>query len=167
MGRYGAVMLAGRHPDLFVAGTSLSGAVDTIWAPGSVVSSASPAIDSALPDAIYGPRVTDEVIWPGHNPQTSLGIWAVLTCRLYGQPCPWSPRTGKSINALRLPRREWGCLPGNTNLNKTLIKLGVQHKYSAYSWGCHTPEMFQQQITDTLPRFADAFSRNVPPPAKL
>ena len=68
MGGYGTLMLAARHPDLFVAASSLSGAVDTNWVPGAAVATASPALDTAIPDSIYGPRATNEVNWRGHNP---------------------------------------------------------------------------------------------------
>ncbi|MEU1276736.1 alpha/beta hydrolase-fold protein, partial [Streptomyces sp. NPDC005799] len=53
VGGYGALMLAARHPDLFSATSSLSGAADSNSAPGAAVLSLSPALDLAPPDSIY------------------------------------------------------------------------------------------------------------------
>ena len=68
MGGYGSMMLAARHPDLFSAAASLSGAVDSNLAANGAVLSMSSTFDGAAPDAIYGPRATQEVRWRGHNP---------------------------------------------------------------------------------------------------
>ena len=168
MGGYGALMLAARHPDLFVAATSLSGAVDTNWAPGSVVSSASPAIDLALPDSIYGPRPTNEVIWRGHNPTDLAANLGSLDLQVYtGNGIPGVQELGNPLTPYGCPVESGVIYPETQNLHKTLIGLGVQHKFSVYNWGCHTPEMFQQQIADTLPRFAEIFARNLPAPASF
>jgi S-formylglutathione hydrolase FrmB len=52
MGGYGAMMVAARHPDLFVSAASLSGAVDSNLAPHAAVLSLSPTFQGAKPDAI-------------------------------------------------------------------------------------------------------------------
>jgi len=68
MGGYGAMMMAARHPDLFAAAASLSGAVDSNLPLHGGVLSLSPTFQGGRPDAIYGPRATQEVRWRGHNP---------------------------------------------------------------------------------------------------
>jgi len=68
MGGYGAMMVAAHHPDLFAAASSISGAVDSNLPANGAVLSLSPEFQGADPDAIYGPRATQEVRWHGHNP---------------------------------------------------------------------------------------------------
>ena len=62
------MMLAARHPDLFAAAASMSGAVDSNLPANGAVLSASSTFDGAPADAIYGPRASQEVRWRGHNP---------------------------------------------------------------------------------------------------
>ncbi|XAZ30127.1 alpha/beta hydrolase-fold protein [Paenarthrobacter ureafaciens] len=83
MGGYGTLMLAARHPDLFVAASSLSGAVDTNWLPGAALHTVSPALDTAIPDSIYGPRATNEVNWRGHNPVDLAANLRTIDVQLY------------------------------------------------------------------------------------
>lgn len=166
MGGYGTLMLAARHPDLFAAASSLSGAVDTNWVPGAAVVTASPVLDTAIPDSIYGPRTTHEVNWRGHNPVDLAQNLRAVDVQLY---------TGKGIPAaseLDDPLMELGCTleagivqPETLSLHNTLVGLGIPHKFTAYDWGCHTSAMFKQQIADTLPRFMEVFAKNTPVPA--
>ena len=68
MGGYGVMTYAVRHPDLFGAAVSMSGFVDSNYAPEIALISGGPLSQAALPDSIYGPRATQEVRWHGHNP---------------------------------------------------------------------------------------------------
>src|SRR5688572_9692538 len=63
MGGYGAAMFAARHPDLFAGVASLSGATDSNLPYLAAAVSASSTFDGGDPDAIYGPRATQEVRW--------------------------------------------------------------------------------------------------------
>ncbi|MFE4079128.1 alpha/beta hydrolase [Paenarthrobacter sp. YIM B13468] len=165
-GGYGALMLAARNPDLFVAASSLSGAVDTNWLPGAAVHSISPVLDTAIPDSIYGPRITNEVNWRGHNPVDLAANLRTVDLQFY---------TGNGIlgaSEISEPTASTGCpleagiiLPETQSLHNALVGQGIPHKYSAYSWGCHSPAMFQQQIAESLPRFTEVFARNTPAPA--
>lgn len=165
MGGYGTLMLAARNPDLFVAASSLSGAVDTNWVPGAAVNTISPVLDTAIPDSIYGPRATNEVNWRGHNPVDLAANLQTIDVQLY---------TGNGIlggSEMTDPTAPSGCateaaviLPETQSLHNTLVGQGIPHKYAAYNWGCHSPAMFQQQIAETLPRFTEVFTKNIPAP---
>ncbi|MCT9623966.1 hypothetical protein HWD94_02365 [Pseudarthrobacter equi] len=166
MGGYGTLMLAARNPDLFVAASSLSGAVDTNWLPGAVANTISPALETAIPDSIYGPRATNEVNWRGHNPVDLAANLRTVDIQLY---------TGNGIlgeKELSDPYAPTGCAteagviqPETQSLHNTLVAQGIPHKYVPYNWGCHSSAMFQQQITDSLPRFTEVFAKNTPAPA--
>ncbi len=164
MGGYGALMLAARHPDLFVAASSLSGATDTNWVPGAAAVSGSSAIDLALPDAIYGPRATNEVRWRGHNPTDLAENLRRIDLQLYtGNGIPGadeSDPTGANGCALEAG----GIRPETQSMHDRLVALGIPHRFTAYNWGCHSPVLFEQEITESLPRFTSLFAKVAPSP---
>ena len=165
MGGYGTLMLAARHPDLFVAASSLSGAVDTNWVPGAAVATASPALDTAIPDSIYGPRATNEVNWRGHNPVDLAENLGSVDVQLY---------TGNGTlgtNEISQPTAPAGCAvesgiiqPETQNLHNALVAQGIPHKYTTYNWGCHSLPLVKYEIAESLPRFAEVFAKNAPAP---
>ena len=166
MGGYGTLMLAARHPDLFGAASSLSGAVDSNWVPGSAVLSASPVLDTAIPDSIYGPRATNEVNWRGHNPADLAANLRTVDLQLYTGNGILGTNEISDRDALQGCALEGGIIqPETQSLHNTLVGLGVPHKYAAYNWGCHTASMFKQEIAETLPRFSEVFAKNTPIPA--
>ncbi|WP_461154654.1 alpha/beta hydrolase [Saccharopolyspora tripterygii] len=166
MGGYGTLMLAARHPDLFAAASSLSGAVDTNFAPGTAALTASPAFDLSPPDSIYGPRATEEVRWRGHNPTDLAANLRPVDLQLYtGNGVPDSREIG---DVPALCAVESGIIePETRNLHNALVGLGITHELKTYNWGCHTPSQIRQEITDSLPRFADLFARPDAAPASF
>jgi S-formylglutathione hydrolase FrmB len=66
MGGFGTFTYAARHPDLFTAALSLSGAVDTTLVPSVI--DAIPLADGGKAGSLWGPFATDEVRWRAHNP---------------------------------------------------------------------------------------------------
>jgi S-formylglutathione hydrolase FrmB len=163
MGGYGTLMLAARHPDLFGAASSLSGADDSNWVPGAAVLSASPALDVAPPDSIYGPRATEEVNWRGHNPVDLAENLRRIDLQLYtGNGVP-------NVNEATDPSAPGGCVlesgivnPETQSLHNTLLSLGIPHTYTALTYGCHTPYEFEQEIASSLTRFASDFATGAP-----
>ena len=165
MGGYGALMLAARHPDLFVAASSLSGAVDSNWVPGAAVLTASPALDTAIPDSVYGPRATNEVNWRGHNPTDLAANLRNLDLQLYtGNGVPGESEAGDPFAAGGCGLESGIILPETMSLHNALVGQGIPHRFTAYDWGCHTPAMFRQEIAETLPRLTEVFAKNTPAP---
>lgn len=104
MGGYGAAMLAARHPDLFAAVSSISGADDSNLPYLAAAVSASSTFDGGAVDAIYGPRATQEVRWHGHNPTDlaeNLGDVDVQVRTANGVPAPESARSPRRPTACR------------------------------------------------------------------
>ena len=89
MGGFGAMSYAARHPDLFASATSLSGAVDTNYAPLGAVTE----FNNGDPGSVHGPRATEEVRWRGPTRGTSRS-----TCGL------WQPRCAPATEARADPR---------------------------------------------------------------
>jgi S-formylglutathione hydrolase FrmB len=166
MGGYGVMMMAARHPDLFVAAASLSGGVDTNYAPGTLMASVSPAIMLALPTSIYGIRLNQEVRWRGHNPADLASNLRDVRLQVRTGNGGLSTANGETLADLV------GCvaesaliLPESISLHNTLDTLGIAHIWQQYGWGCHSVALFGQEISDTLPGFVAAFG--TPPPSSF
>jgi S-formylglutathione hydrolase FrmB len=166
MGGYGVMMMAARHPDLFVAAASLSGGVDTNYAPGTLLASLSPAIMFALPTSIYGVRLNQEVRWRGHNPADLAGNLRDVRLQVRTGNGAFSSGNGETLADLG------GCLlesalilPESISFHNTLDALGINHVWQQYSWGCHSVALFGQEVSDALPGFVAAFG--TPPPSSF
>lgn len=120
------MMLAAHHPDLFAGAASLSGAVDSNLPANGAVLSISPTFQGAQPDAIYGPRATQEVRWHGHNPTDLASNLRSLDLQVRsanGVPNPGigeNPASADTVSCIveggdddaAVPRREAGRGPG-------------------------------------------------------
>ena len=163
MGGYGALMLAARHPDLFSAASSLSGAVDTNWVPQTAVTTLSPTLqlaDIQPPDSIYGSRATQEVRWRGHNPTDLAANLRTVDLQLYtGNGVLGPQESGDPGNAAGCVLEAAGIRPETDSLHATLLTLGVAHRYTAYTWGCHSVALFRQEIVETLARFTTLLAK--------
>jgi S-formylglutathione hydrolase FrmB len=134
MGGYGAMMLAARHPDRFVAAATLSGTVDTnLPANGSVLSISS-TFDGAEPDAIYGPRATQEVRWRGHNPYDLAGNLDGMDLHVLTANGTLNPEIGEGgdPNFALSCAVERGVYAASVNLHERFEELGVSHSWMDY-----------------------------------
>lgn len=153
MGGYGATMLAARHPDLFTAVSSLSGAPDTNWPFGAAALTVSSAIDLSPPDSIYGPRATQEVRWRGHNPTDLAANLSSLDIQLYTGNGMLGEREANPASPAFCAVESGIIEPETRSAHQRLVDLGIPHLFEVYDWGCHSPELIQQEIVDSLPRF--------------
>src|SRR3954452_15459139 len=165
MGGYGAMMFAAHRPDLFVAAASLSGAVDSNLPANGAVLSISPMFQNASPDAVYGPRATQEVRWHGHNPTDladNLRFVDLQVRSANGVPNPGigeNPASADTVSCVI----EGGVYMASVDLHNALDGLHIPHLWKDYGPGCHTPPNFKRELTDTFGVFANVFKR--PPPA--
>ncbi len=168
MGGYGAMMLAARHPDLFAAAASVSGTVNTNLTLNATVLSASPALDGAEPDAIYGPRATEEVRWRGHNPHDlaenlrSLTLWMGSANGTMIDTGIGETPTDASGCAL-----EFGVHDASVSLHERLDALGIAHVWKDFGAGCHSVPNFQRQIREALQVFTAVFDRRPALPSSV
>ncbi|HYH61388.1 MAG TPA: alpha/beta hydrolase family protein [Solirubrobacterales bacterium] len=155
MGGYGSMMFAARHPDLFSAAASLSGAVDSNLPANGAILSLSSTFDGAEPDAIYGPRLTEEVRWRGHNPTDLAANLRGLALQVRTANGVLNPEIGEgdSPDDAASCVVEGGVHMASINLHSELASLGVDHTWLDYGPGCHTPQNFTREIIDTLAAF--------------
>jgi S-formylglutathione hydrolase FrmB len=169
MGGYGAMMYAARHPDLFVAAASLSGAVDSNLPTTGAALSASSTFDGGPPDAIYGPRASEEVRWRGHNPvdlATNLRDVDLQVRTANGVPNPGIGE-GEGSGDLASCVVEGGVYGASVSFHETLDELGVSHLWQDYGPGCHTVPNFTRQTVDSLAVFERVFADPPPRPRKF
>ncbi len=106
-GGFGALSYAARHPDLFTAAASFSGAAEIDRDPQAialvtpVIEATATGLDnSSDPDAMFGPRLTNEINWKAHDPATlatnlrGMGIWLWTGNGELGPLDPPSPNPG-------------------------------------------------------------------------
>jgi diacylglycerol O-acyltransferase/trehalose O-mycolyltransferase len=154
MGGFSAMSYAARHPDLFAAAASFSGAVDTNNAGVQAVVELETLADGGQPGAIWGPRAADEVYWRAHNPLD-------LAQNLRGMTL--SIRTG---DGNRGPYDGPGPPDGietvvadnSKSLHERLDKLGIAHVYDAYGPGTHSWPYWQRDLKRELPRIMATFA---------
>jgi S-formylglutathione hydrolase FrmB len=167
MGGYGAMMFAARHPDLFVAAATLSGAVDSNLPANGAVLSASSTFDGADPDAIYGPRATQEVRWRGHNPTDLAANLRDVDAQVRTADGIPNPSIGEGEGSGDVPSCivEKGVQMASINLHQQLNTLGIAHAWKDYGAGCHTVPNFQREVVDTLAVFGRVLADPPGPPA--
>jgi S-formylglutathione hydrolase FrmB len=166
MGGYGATMLAARHPDLFAAVGSISGADDSNLPYLAAALSASSTFDGGAVDAIYGPRATQEVRWHGHNPTDlaeNLRDVDVQVRTANGIPAPEIGENPLSADGASCVV-EQGVYQGSMSLHDRLAAIGKPHLYKDYGNGCHTVPNFRRQTVDTLADFEQLLAHPRPAP---
>ncbi|WP_020673667.1 alpha/beta hydrolase [Amycolatopsis nigrescens] len=156
MGGFGAMSYAARHPDLFCAAASFSGALDTnrhTWVTGVAARR-----DGGHFDSIWGSRLTNETQWRAHNPwdlaENLRGMSLVLRTG-NGLPGPLDehplPNPVEAIvyhESLRMHRR--------------LDELGIEHEWH-HGPGTHNWPYWLRDLRNTLPVLMRAFAD---PPAQ-
>jgi S-formylglutathione hydrolase FrmB len=168
MGGFGVMTYAARHPDLFATSVSMSGAVDSNFFGAVGLISAGPPLQGGQPDAIYGPRATQEIRWHGHNP-TDLADnlrdvdLQVRTAEGYPDPAIESPGPGTGSDCTL----EQGIFQMTSAFHIRLGTLRIPHLWKDYGAGCHTIPNFRREFADSLPGIESAFAHPRPDPAKF
>lgn len=169
MGGYGAMMLAARHPDRFAAVASLSGAVNSNDPLLAGALSASSTFDGGAPDAIYGPRSTQEVRWRGHNPLDLAENLRDLDLQVRTANGTLNPGIGEQALSADLVSCavEGGVHTGSVDFHRRLLAIGKAHVWKDYGPGCHTVPNFKREIVDALSGLATILAAPPAAPATV
>lgn len=156
MGGFGALSYAARHPGMFRAAVSFSGAVDMLYgAPASGVVFNELHSQYGTPnDAVWGNQLTDESVWAAHNP-------ASLASRLRGTALFLACGTGTPGGAYGDDPSnpggyalENGVFQMNLSLVRALNVAGVAHTDHFYLGGYHGWPYWQADLHWALPLIA-------------
>lgn len=148
MGGFGAMSYAARHPDLFAAAASFSGAVDTN----------NPLDIAVTPDSVFGPRLTQEVHWRAHNPwDLAENLRGVnLTIRT-GNGLPGGPYGGGDPVEVAVHQM-------SVSFHDRLAQLGIPSRFDDYGPGGHDWPYWERDLRQTLPTLMSVFGHPSPPP---
>lgn len=169
-GGFGTMSYAARHPDLFVAAASFSGALDTNTPPvvaGKAIDGLA-AQDRGVPGSLFGLRELHEVRWRGHNPwdlaenlrHLSLVARAGngMAGGEFGGGGPADP------GGFFLERATYDM---SVSFHQRLVDLGIDHVWDDYGAGTHSYPYWVDGLAKVLPVFMDAFAEQRPDPTEF
>lgn len=171
-GGFGSMTYAARHPDLFLAAGAFSGAVTTtadaraqlLTTP--IVQATSFGLNGDDPDAMFGPRATQQINWAAHDPGTLVDNLRGMDLRLYtrnGRPGPLDgPEPDPAGMAI-----EAGVHELNTLFHARLERAGIPHTYRDEGPGQHGWAYWSRDLRDVVPVLVRRFAAPRDAPAKV
>jgi S-formylglutathione hydrolase FrmB len=162
MGGNGALHYAARHPDLFSAVASFSGAVDTLDPAMTPITETTGCADGALPGAVFGPRATQEIRWRGSNPidlaPDLANTWISLAT---GNGAAGGPDGGGQDGLEKVIHDE------NVHLHKDLLALHIAHRWVDYGPGGHVWFYWKRELRNVLPSLVRVLQQPRPVPQRV
>jgi S-formylglutathione hydrolase FrmB len=156
MGGFGSMSYAARHPDLFAAAGSFSGAVNTDidWPVGSTAELAAANLpDGQRPDnCIWGDPVTQHDVWQAHNPTSRAASLAGVSLYIAsGDGTPGPADLSKQPQSLAgQAASEAGIRMMNEQFIDALNQAGVAHTANLYSPGVHDWPYWRTDLANFL-----------------
>lgn len=159
MGGFGALSYAARHPDLFVAAASYSGAVHTRAGEpvAPLVLTGLNGIESGSPDGVWGNFLLDEVRWRAHNPvdlAPNMKGLSLFVSSGDGRSGPLDPAGGLPIDVV-----ESGVYLMNVELATRLRSLGISFTADFYGPGRHQWAYWARELERSERMLVDALER--------
>ncbi|MBV8297361.1 MAG: esterase family protein, partial [Acidimicrobiia bacterium] len=169
-GGFGSTTYAARHPDTFVSAGSFSGAPDIDYNPvvavgaTGIIQATAVGLDGVEPDAMFGPRATDEINWQGHDPAdlvtnlrgVDLWLWTAN-----GLPGPLDPPQPNPA-AMGIEAATHG---STLSFAQRAQLLNVPIHLEDYGNGTHTWPYWARDLTQYLPPLMATFASPPTPPA--
>lgn len=170
-GGYGAMSYAARHPDLFAAAGSFSGAVNTT-ADAEAQAYTTPIVEATAvglsgrgANEVFGPRTTQQLNWAAHDPATLAGNLRGMDLRLTtrnGRPGPLDDAPNPPSMVIEAGvRRLTQLFQGH------LDRLGIPSSYHDEGPGQHTWGYWARDLRGAVPALMELFARPRPAPARI
>jgi esterase/lipase superfamily enzyme len=159
MGGFGTMSYAARHPDLFAAAASFSGALDTCQNDPI----AQPAVEAISrsqgnpPNAVWGDPIAQEVRWRAHNPvdlAPNLRGISMFVSTGNGTPGPFD-----NVDSLSAAPLEAGVNQQTMSFASRLDGLGIPFTRDFYGGGTHTWPYWQRELHRAMPMLTTALAR--------
>jgi S-formylglutathione hydrolase FrmB len=162
MGGNGALHYAARHPDVFSAVASFSGAVDVLDPVMTPVTETTGCVDGALPGAVFGPRATQEIRWRASNPidlaPDLANTWISVAT---GNGDAGGPDGGGQDVLERIIHDE------NVHLHDSLVALHITHRWVDYGPGGHVWFYWKRELRNVLPSLVHELQQPHQAPARV
>jgi S-formylglutathione hydrolase FrmB len=164
MGGFGATSYAGRHPDLFGAVASFSGALDTqLYGPAEAIGFAAVNPYFGTPDArVWGDGTTNSAEWAAHNPAALAragklkgldgNLWLTTGTGTPGGPAGDDPN---NPGGYAVEQFVWQT---NQSFELALAQSGTAYHDLSYVGGLHSWPYWQYALHQVLPALAQAIS---------
>lgn len=153
MGGFGAMTYAARHPDLFTAAASFSGAVDLTH----------PGIVAVTGDRPFGPFATQELRWRARNPvDLAANLRGLDVTIRAGDGMPGGALGGDAFDPI-----ESVTYQASRALHRRLERLSIPHRWDYYGPGNHTWPYWRRGLRQTLPALMRRFERRPAPPPRV
>jgi S-formylglutathione hydrolase FrmB len=184
-GGYGAMHFTARHPSLFVAAGSLSGALDIASVEGHLVAAAAATLQyvcdgqiaRADPFGDNGDLVTREVFIRNHNPIDLVASFrgaSLYVTAATGVPCEGALLRDLQCMVAPIAPRPLGFVPLShaeplaraqaSQFHDALTKAGIAHTYDVDQCGLHTYPYFERSLHAFWQYMHSVFG-SPPPPA--
>ena len=161
MGGFGAFSYAARHPDLFGAAVSISGAVDTNYFGATPIVTAGPTFELRPPNSVFGPKASQEVRWRGHNPVDLADNLRPMDLQIQSHNgMPGGDHHGFDPTEIFVHAM-------SRSLHRRLDELGIGHIWGDYGPGGHTIPYARIALRDSLAHLRDSINRLPPAPKRF
>ena len=155
-GGFGALSYAARHPDTFTSVASFSGGCvidgdpEAIAISTTIIQYTTNVLSGvADPDAIFGPRATNELNWQAHDPGTLVANFRGMQIGLWtgdGTPGPLDPTPvdhgASSIEAITFGATQ--------RFDAYLTAAHIRHGYIDYGGGTHIWPYWARDLTEYI-----------------
>jgi len=171
-GGFGSMTYAARHPDRFLSAASFSGAPDIDNNPAvaagatTVIAATAVGLDGVGPDAMFGPRATNEFNWQGHDPADladnlrDVDLWLFTAT---GQPGPYDAGAPNAAAS----GIEFATHESTEGFAQRAQQRGVPFHLVDYIYGTHTWSYWARDLVEYLPHLMGAFARPPSPPRDI
>lgn len=171
-GGFGAFSYAARHPDLFVAAGSFSGAPDIARNPlartagAAVVGGIMSGLNGVQPFAAFGDPLTDAVVWQGHNPADLVTNLRHTDLRL------WTASGVPGEHEEGVPDAGAVAIEAITHLSTLFFAqaadaAGVRYRLVDQGAGTHTWPYWSRYLRAYLPRLMEVLGERRARPARV
>jgi S-formylglutathione hydrolase FrmB len=162
-GGFGSLSYAARHPELFTSAAAFSGGcvidgdADAISVSTFIVQYTTTFLDGgADPDAIFGPRATQELNWQAHDPGTlvdnvrgmQIALWTGDGTRGPLDPDPVDPA------AANIEQITFGA---TMRFDADLTAARIRHAYHYYGGGTHVFAYWARDLAEYVPTLMRRF----------
>src|SRR5437870_4717967 len=171
-GGFGSTTYAARHPDTFVSVASFSGAPDIDYNPlvaagaTAVIEATAVGLDRVEPDAMFGPRATDEINWQGHDPADlvtdlqNVDVWLYTATGAPGRYDPSPPNPG----AMGI---EWLTYNSTQSFYQRAQQQGIAVHMNDYMFGTHSWPYWARDLREYVGPMMQTFANPPMAPASI
>jgi S-formylglutathione hydrolase FrmB len=162
-GGFGSLSYATRHPELFTSAAAFSGGCvidgdpQAIAISTAIIEYTATDLDGvADPDAMFGPRATQELNWQAHDPGTLVDNVRGMQIALWtgdGTPGPLDPNP-VNPGAAAIEQITFGA---TMRFDHDLTEAGIEHAYHYYGGGTHIFAYWARDLTEYVPALMRRF----------